>query len=863
MKLTMPPKWYQKVALVLLLAYLLYALLAFVLVATLGKSQLVSQVEKLTGKQVKVSGLWFNPFSNSLVVNSFSIRDEQSDIIAFEHLAANMDLLPLLVGKLYVKSVELVAPQVRVELLADGNLNLASLFLIDEISEDHEPQDSENSLPIVPVVASVDVFQGKVTFADYRLAKPTEITVEQIGIKLTNVSLVEGEKAAVWFEAALPLKGRVAVDGELALMPLSADLYAALKQINLSMANPWLADLMPLSLESGELNSQLALGFDDASDRAVIKGDLSVTSFAASVVASSEEVGDVQPLLSFNQLSFEKINIDTQHQKVALEQLLLDQLAGELEVFADGTTTLDQLMAPLTSEASEAPKSDKQDDTTQNDWQLALGQVAINAQSLSVLHRGLQPAYQMGLNNLSLELADFDNQGTASTLTLASDIKGLPLEANTKGIKASSHLKANWTLQLNQNDLVLEGDAGLTETRFDDTQDKPLMSFERFDANGLSLDTATLKLSLNQLALNGLVAAIESYADGSNSIDRLMPTLLPQPNQPATKQPTAHAEPWQWRLNQLSVGAKKIEVKDYSTNPPFDLSLQPLDITLQPLGSNDPKAQLAVKGKLDGFAPLTIDGTLEQLSTRPITYLDVVLKNYDMKALSPYTGRYISYLVDKGRLSIDSKITLNDTNLKSQSKVTAEQFFLGDKIKSEDAVNAPIKFGLSVLRDRKGNILLPLSVEGDLADPSVSVAGLIVKTIMNVLTKAATAPLSVLSGLVGGVDLEKIAFAPGTAELNDEQLVALQQIADVMEQRPQLALGLAGRTNKKDASLLIEQGKSDKKLDAALMALAEKRVAYVMDKLVNDFNVPSDRLAHEAAAIDATLSGVSLSAIQL
>src|SRR5690606_39700760 len=93
--------------------------------------------------------------------------------------------------------------------------------------------------------------------------------------------------------------------------------------------------------------------------------------------------------------------------------------------------------------------------------------------------------------------------------------------------------------------------------------------------------------------------------------------------------------------------------------------------------------------------------------------------------------------------------------------IRAANFFLGDSIPSDEALKAPIKLGLAVLRDRSGMIDLPVKARGDLNDPSVSVSGIILRALTNVMIKAATSPFSALAALAGGEELNHIVFIGG------------------------------------------------------------------------------------------------------
>ncbi|QJX01540.1 hypothetical protein HML84_01400 [Alcanivorax sp. IO_7] len=74
---------------------------------------------------------------------------------------------------------------------------------------------------------------------------------------------------------------------------------------------------------------------------------------------------------------------------------------------------------------------------------------------------------------------------------------------------------------------------------------------------------------------------------------------------------------------------------------------------------------------------------------------------------------------------MQSEVSLKDQRLDSTTQVAADDFYLGDRVQSDQAMDIPVKLGLSVLRDGSGMIRLPVSLSGDLSDPDFSVGGLV------------------------------------------------------------------------------------------------------------------------------------------
>jgi outer membrane protein OmpA-like peptidoglycan-associated protein len=145
---------------------------------------------------------------------------------------------------------------------------------------------------------------------------------------------------------------------------------------------------------------------------------------------------------------------------------------------------------------------------------------------------------------------------------------------------------------------------------------------------------------------------------------------------------------------------------------------------------------------------------------------------------------------------LDLDYQLKQRQLKGRNNIVAKQLYLGEAVASEQAVDAPVALGLALLRDVSGVIDLDVDVKGDLDDPGFSVAGVVLKALMNVLVKAAASPFQLLASLVGGSeDLGQLEFAAGSGDLSATEQAQLNQLAQALQQRPQLAVDIRGNAS--------------------------------------------------------------------
>ena len=165
-----------------------------------------------------------------------------------------------------------------------------------------------------------------------------------------------------------------------------------------------------------------------------------------------------------------------------------------------------------------------------------------------------------------------------------------------------------------------------------------------------------------------------------------------------------------------------------------------------------------------------------------------------MTPASPYSGKFAGYRIAQGKLNLDLAYDIAGRSLKSKNVITLDRFTFGDKVESPDATHLPVRLAIALLKDRNGQILLDVPVEGSLDDPKFRVGKVVWHTVLNILEKAATSPFSLLGALVGGggEELSYQDFAPGSAGLSPASEKKLDSLAKALYERPGLQLEIAG-----------------------------------------------------------------------
>lgn len=338
-----------------------------------------------------------------------------------------------------------------------------------------------------------------------------------------------------------------------------------------------------------------------------------------------------------------------------------------------------------------------------------------------------------------------------------------------------------------------------------------------------------LRLALGQIALNDFYARVILNANGRLNLQDVVSgggqqgqpaptTSLTQANavpapasapqaQPASATVAANASPPaagsakgtaagpQIRIGGVKIDKGNINFSDFFVKPNYTANLTGMHGSISKVSTGDPTpADLVLEGRLDDDAPVTISGKLNPLGEQ--LYLDIAAKaaGVELTRLTPYATKYAGYPITKGKMTVDVAYKIENGQLNASNHLFLDQLTFGDKVDSPTATKLPVLLAVSLLKDRNGVIDVNLPVSGSLSDPEFSIGGVIMRVIVNLLTKAITSPFSLIASAFGGGDeLGYVEFAPGSANLTDAGRKKVQTLGKALNDRPGLRLEITGR----------------------------------------------------------------------
>lgn len=284
--------------------------------------------------------------------------------------------------------------------------------------------------------------------------------------------------------------------------------------------------------------------------------------------------------------------------------------------------------------------------------------------------------------------------------------------------------------------------------------------------------------------------------------------VLPPPTKAASEIPPI-------KIKKLTLQGGQIRFTDNFIKPNYTANLMKFGGMVSGLSSDvNSNANVDLKGQVNS-APLAIAGSINPLKGDLTMDLKAEVHGMELAPLSPYSGRYIGYGIEKGKLSFEVAYKVQDRVLSAQNRLILEQLTLGDKVENSTAGNLPVNFALALLRDRNGVIDINLPIGGSLDDPQFSIGGIIVKVIVNLITKAVTAPFALIGSLFGGgEELSNLEFAAGRSSIDDTGESKLKSMAKMLTDRPALKLEITGRSDPETDREGLKQASIDRKVRA-------------------------------------------------
>ena len=827
----------------MLIAVTLYSLLGFLILPGIALRVINQQLSQLSTVPARLERVQLNPFSLELSLWGLHLGEADKAQLGFAQLYADLQLDSLWTGALHLAKIELNGAKVELLFSKDGQLNLAQLFKLPERPATPEPAEPSEPFPLR--IERIVLAAGAVHFEDLRPSEPIEFVYDSLDLSLSNLSTLPDDNAELSLQATGPNGGKVEWQGTLSLSPISSSGHLQLSDGKLKGIWPYVRDALPLDLQEGILNLATDYQLSLAGGT-----QLQLSNLSLALAPFAIKAPDGRPLVKLAELNVSETSLDLVKQQVVVGKIRSQGLETWAAREADGQLDWQTLFAkpeapaPAASQTADASANNASSEPAKP-WQVLLKDVQLRGYQLHLADRGVSPEVKVEVGPLNLDLQNFDslNQspfdlkldtgvGKLGKLALSGQVNLNPvsakLQASTQNLDlrlAQAYINPFIRLELRSGLLSSElavdlqstaplafnisGDTRINQLHTLDTlKSRDFLKWRQLHLQGLDYRHGD-SLAIKAITLEQPYTRFIINEDRSTNVSDL---LIPQPAAPASPAAakSAPGKPLGIVIGGITLKDGSANFADLSLRPDFATAIQQLNGQIGRIDSRQPKpAKVAIQGKVDRYAPATINGSLNPFD--PLASLDMAVsfKQVELTTLTPYSGKFAGYRIRKGRLNIDLHYQIKQGQLTAENKVLLEQLELGEQVDSPDAVDLPIRLAIALLKDTEGKIDIQLPISGDLNNPQFSVMPIVWQTLRNLVLRAAQAPFKFIGGLVSGgdeVNMDRVPFSAGSSELDPQARGTLDTLASALKERPVLRLEVQGvSAQASDGPLLAEQ----------------------------------------------------------
>lgn len=846
----------------LFVAFAAYSLAGFLVAPWLVRKQIVKQGGVALKRTVAVEQVRMNPWTLSLTLRGLAATDHDgSELAGFDELFVNFQASSLFRGEFHFAEIRLVHPRGRFVMNADGTHNLADLVAP---SAAEKPATPEPSRPPPIGVAHLFVERGAFSYFDRSHSGEFETHFGPTSFELHDFTTRPKRSGAYTFAATTESGERFAWQGSLSFDPLASSGRIGVFEVKLPKYAPFHRDLVAVDVADGRLTVEADYEVSLAGEAVarMRNGTVTLQQLALRGRSASADAATAAPFLSIPLLKLEGIVADSAQRSASVAKLQIRDARIEATRRADGTIDVQQWLtpkvpAPGTGSASAASSGNPP--AAPASWQATLGTIEVQNAALTLRDEALPRPAKLALDQIAFtasgastaldrpitfqttlrwnERGKLGVNGTLQPQPLAvdlaidvTDFDLAPLDAYAASIanvairrgvvRAAGKLAA---AQAPGGELTAhwEGDLGLADLAIEDgTKQELLAGVKEVAVKQLRFDLQPLTVAIAEVAITEPIARVAVATDGTNNLSAALGgktagpgvadgSSSPPANVPKTPAREAAATPRpNVKLDRLLIRGARFTLNDASVSPPFATELNEFGGSIAGLSSEkSARAVVDLAGKL-GAAPLRVAGEINPLSADVFTDVKVTFTGIELPPFTPYSGKFVGYTIDRGKLSFDLRYRLSGREVVGENDVVLDQFFLGETVESPTAMKLPLKLALGIMRDADGRIVESLPVRGSLDDPDFRYGRIVMHAIRNLVVKTATAPFSVLGRIFGGgQDLSGIEFAGGSTELSAESVSRLDALGRALKERPALTLEIISKPQPRADEAALREAK--------------------------------------------------------
>lgn len=873
----------------------LYTLVGFLIVPWIAKRQLVDGLQTYLDLPVRLDELRVNPWSMRVEAKGFSIDEPNgTTMIGFDGLVINVQASSLFRWALTLREVTVDHPHGRIIRHPDGALNLERIIEASSGGTE-EPPVEDGAAPLRMLVHDLSIIDGLLEVRDDTHATPFAASVGPIDISVEDLTTLPDRSGRHRIAVSTDRGTQLEWIGSFELDPISSSGRITGTGPYVPLLYQYFQDQLNFELTEGhvDLEFDYEVGVDaDGGINAQLMNANTVLRNAGLTVA--DEAGGTTRFASLPEIRLEAGSLSWPEQRLAINALVVADADLKLWLDEQGVLNIERLLA-APADTEPLQDTDEESADVSPAWDISLAEFRIENLTAEFTDRSLETDGAVQINKLDFSLKDISNRpGDAFPVELKLDLAGggdvslsgnvqvLPdaivdanirienlaldhaqpwltevarveVDAGTLEMTTQINVSADETLGISGNLNVLGLDIS------DSLLDERLVGWNSLKIDRMKLSVSENRFEISELALDQPYARLRIAEDQSTNFQALVVTdSEPADDVPPDEESASTAGTMAVTVGRVAVDDGSADFSDLSLPLPFAARISELNGKVDTLATaSDEPAKIGLAGKVDEYGLVEVSGQIKPLDPTASTDINVLFRNVGLPGMSPYTIKFAGREIDEGRIELDLRYVIESGRLQGENGIVIDKLQLGEKVEHPEAVNLPLGLAVALLKGPDGTIDIDMPVSGDVNDPEFSIGGVVFRAFVNLITKIATSPFSLLGKLVGveSEDFDRIEFRPGLAELAPPEKEKLVKLSEAMTLRPNLNLDLVGVVDPDaDAAALraarisaeIEAGLAEGDDGADAEMLADRRLE-VIEALAREKLTTVDFAAIEAA----------------
>ncbi|MGZ3603811.1 MAG: DUF748 domain-containing protein [Thermodesulfobacteriota bacterium] len=800
----------------------------------------------------------FITFSGDVSLKKIAVEDlEKKSLLKLPLLHIAIAPSEPLSKKIHLSKISIQSPELEVRRDNKGALNVSSL-LPEEKGSKPAPQKVEPSAPLSLDVDEIQLSGGKISFVDFSRSKPFKTVFDPLELKIEHFSNGKDKRAAYSLTTRTEAKEDIKIDGEFSVEPLWSEGSLDHRSLPLKKFAPYYQDHILFEIEDGRLDLSTRYKYAKGEkEPEILFSGISLSLNALRL----RKTGEHQDFVKIPNLSIKEADLDVTKRELKIGTFSTHKGEVLIKRLKNGDIDLLKLTPPAPKEAAKSITTEDKPKEPEKPWLITLKRMSMEDHLIKLEDQTTADPVTLAVHNIRLRGENIstakkskgklalsvvlNEKGTiSSTGTFGIDPLSADLKMELKGIEivplqpyftdrvninvTDGAMSTTGNLLLNTNDkkelkITYKGEASLTNfSSIDKLEGADFLKWESLSFSDLNAGSNPLLVNIKGISLTNFYVRAYVASDGTVNLQNILKKEEPKPAAPSTPPPqqeksapaTKEKEPSNIKIDMITLQGGRIDFSDKSAKPEFSTKLTEIGGRVSGLSSQEnTTGDVELRATLNDYAPIEITGKINPLTENLFVDLKARLKDFDLSPATPYSGRYAGYTIEKGKLSFDLQYLINKRKLESQNHIFIDQFTFGEKVESPKATKLPVKLAVALLKDRKGEIKLDLPVTGSLDDPKFSIWGVILKILVNLISKAATSPFSLLGAVFGGgEELSYIEFDYGRTDISEANAKKIQTIVKALHDRPSLKMDIEGHVDMERDRDGLKQYLFDKKV---------------------------------------------------